>query len=110
MTACTRAETRKSQSIPPEEAERLEREVNLENWDDGGELSHFAFLSIPRIFKTAVIARGDSDVLPLETRLDENVARYEVALDGGGALAFDDYVASGALDGIVILRGGALVY
>lgn len=105
--ACTRTEVRES---PPDESTRLEREVNLENWDDGGEISHFAFLSIPKIFKTAVIARGDSGVLPLKTKLDDAVARYEVALEKGGVIPFDDYVASGALDGIVILRGGEIVY
>jgi CubicO group peptidase (beta-lactamase class C family) len=112
VTACIRTETeiRESQPFSPEEAARLGREVNLENWDDGGELSHFAFLSIPQVFKTAVIARGNSDVLPLKTRLEEKVARYEVALEAGRVIPFDDYVASGSLDGIVILRGGEIVY
>ena len=97
-------------AFPPEDAERLSREVNLENWDDGGEISRFAFLSIPKIFPTAVIRRGDAEVLALETAPQEDIARYQVSLADGGVMAFDDYVASGALDGIAILRGGKLVY
>jgi len=110
MAGCAPSSNPEGSAFRPEEAERLEREVNLENWDDGGELSRFAFLSIPKIFETAVIRRGDGEVLALETALEEDVARYEVALADGGVMAFDDYVASGALDGIVIVRGGKLVY
>ncbi|HJS73793.1 MAG TPA: serine hydrolase domain-containing protein, partial [Vicinamibacteria bacterium] len=93
-----------------EDTERLAREVNLENWDDGGDISHFAFLSIPEIFATAVISKGDGEALSLETALDDEIPRFQVALDGGGDVSFQDYVSSGALDGIVILRGGKIVY
>ena len=110
IAGCAPSSNPEGSAFRPEEAERLEREVNLENWDDGGELSRFAFLSIPKIFETAVIRRGDAEVLALETALGDDVARYEVALADGGVMAFDDYVASGALDGIVIVRGGKLVY
>jgi CubicO group peptidase (beta-lactamase class C family) len=110
IAGCAPSSNPEGPAFRPEEAERLEREVNLENWDDGGELSRFAFLSIPKIFETAVIRRGDAEVLALETALEEDVARYEVALADGGVMVFDDYVASAALDGIVIVRGGKLVY
>jgi len=110
MAGCAPSPKPEGAAFTPQESERLEREVNVENWDDGGEISRFAFLSIPKIFPTAVIPRGDGEVLALETALDENIARYEVALADGGVMTFDDYVASGALDGIVILRGGKVVY
>jgi CubicO group peptidase (beta-lactamase class C family) len=74
-------------------------EVTLENWDDGGEISHYAFLSIPEIFATAVVSRGDSEATPLEAAPDEDIR-----------LALDDYVAAGSVDGIVIVRGGKIVY
>ena len=110
MAGCAPSPSPEGAGFSLEEAERLEHKVNLENWDDGGEISRFAFLSIPKIFPTAVIPRGDGEVLALETALDEDVARYEVALADGGVMKFDDYVASGALDGIVIVRGGKVVY
>jgi CubicO group peptidase (beta-lactamase class C family) len=109
-TSCAQTEVPDREPFSPEEAERLEREVNLENWDGGGELSRFAFLSIPKIFATAVISRGDGEVLAFETALEADIARYQVALADGSVMGFDDYVASGALDGIVIVRGGAVVY
>jgi CubicO group peptidase (beta-lactamase class C family) len=93
-----------------EDKERPALEVNLENWDDGGEISHYAFLSIPDIFATAAISKGDGNVLPLENALEEEIPRLEVALDGGRVVSFQDYVASGSLDGIVILRGGKIAY
>jgi CubicO group peptidase (beta-lactamase class C family) len=84
--------------------------VNLENWDDGGEVSHYAFLSIPEIFETAVVSRGSADTLPLEWARDEAIGGHEVTLENGSRMAFGDYVSAGALDGIVILRGGNIVY
>lgn len=110
MAGCAPSPNPQGAAFSPGEAERLGREVNLENWDDGGEISRYAFLSIPKIFPTAVIGCGDGAVLALETSLEDDVARYEVALADGGVMAFDDYVGSGALDGIVIVRGGKVVY
>jgi CubicO group peptidase (beta-lactamase class C family) len=110
MGGCAPSPKPEEAVFSPEEVERLGRDVNLENWDDGGELSRFAFLSIPKIFPTAVIRRGDGEVLALETAIEKNIARYQVALADGGVMAFDEYVASGALDGIVIVRGGKVVY
>ena len=66
-TGCIPSPNPDESAFSPEEAERLGWEVNLENWDDGGELSRFAFLSIPKIFTTAAIRRGDGEVLALET-------------------------------------------
>jgi CubicO group peptidase (beta-lactamase class C family) len=110
IAGCAPSPSSEEAVFSPEQAERLGREVNVENWDDGGEISRFAFLSIPKIFPTAVIPRGGGEVLALETALEEDIARHEVALADGGVMAFDDYVDSGALDGIVILRGGKVVY
>jgi CubicO group peptidase (beta-lactamase class C family) len=103
------SDSRKSTSST-EDQERLAREVNLDNWDDGGEISHYAFLSIPEIVPTAEISRGHGEVLRLETAIEEEIPRFEVTLDGGGVVAFEDYVSSGRLDGIVILRGGKIAY
>ncbi len=33
----------------PTESERLRRAVNVQNWDDGGELTHFAYLHVSQI-------------------------------------------------------------
>ena len=38
--------------------------VTLENWDDGGELSRFAYLHVSEIFPVAVVRRG-GPVAPL---------------------------------------------
>jgi CubicO group peptidase (beta-lactamase class C family) len=111
LAGCAGPESDSPKPTPSgEDKERLAREVNLENWDDGGELSHFAFLSIPEIFKTAVISKGGEEALPLDTALEEEIPRSKVTLEGGEVVSFEDYVSSGALDGIVMLRGGKIVY
>jgi CubicO group peptidase (beta-lactamase class C family) len=110
LAACAPSSAPEKPAFSPEESERLAREVNLDNWDDGGEISRYAFLSMPKIFKSAVISRGGGEVLPLETALDPAIPRYTVTLEGRGAMALDDYVSSGALDGMVIVRGGKIVY
>jgi len=96
-------------SFSDEEIQQLGQEVNLENWDDGGELSRFAFLSVPQIFETAVIARG-GEVAALDFELEDAIPSYQVALEEGGQSTFDDYVDAGALDGIVIVHEGKIVY
>jgi CubicO group peptidase (beta-lactamase class C family) len=110
LAGCAPSPEAEAPAFSPEEAERLSRAVNLENWDDGGEISRFAFLSMPEIFATAVIPRGAGEALPLPVARDDEISRYQVTLEPGGVVSFDDYVSSGALDGIVIVRKGRIVY
>jgi CubicO group peptidase (beta-lactamase class C family) len=110
LAGCVANPEGEAPAFSPEEAERLARTVNLENWDDGGQISRYAFLSMPKIFATAVIPRGEREVSPLEVAGDDRISQYRVTLETDAVVSFDDYVSSGSLDGIVILHGGKIVY
>ena len=91
-----------------EEIESFSSDLDLVNWDDGGEISRFAFLNTSSFFPTATIDRGDR-VARLDYSLDSELAAYSVTL-GARTLSFDEYVDQTALDGIVILHRGKVAY
>ena len=91
-----------------EEIESFSADLDLINWDDGGEISRFAFLNTSSFFPTATIDRGDR-VTRLDYSLDSDLAAYSVTL-GARTLPFDEYVNQAALDGIVILHRGKVAY
>src|SRR5215467_1151177 len=41
----------------PTESQRIRRAINTQNWDDGGELTHYAYLHMSEVFPTADIHR-----------------------------------------------------
>lgn len=92
-----------------EEAARLRRAVNLENWDDGGELSRFAYLNVSQVFPTTVVRRG-GPIVPLPLALDPAIGRYVVDTQGGRDVILDRFVSSGTLDGFIVLHRGRIAY
>jgi len=90
------------------EIESFASELDLVNWDDGGEISRFVFLNTSSFFPTATIHRGDAVTL-LDYSLESAIAAYPVTLDALN-LSFDEYVDKAALDGIVVLHMGKVVY
>jgi len=47
-----------SRVYTPTESERLRPAINVQNWDDGGELTHFAYLHVSQVFLTEDIHRN----------------------------------------------------
>ena len=100
-----------SRVYSPTEAERLRRAVNIQNWDDGGELTHFAYLHTSEVFLTADIRRKG-----LESRLEEapnpTVGAYVVkADDGRKATTLAEFIAGDpGIDGFIVLHHGRVVY
>lgn len=92
-----------------QEAARLRREVNLENWDDGGERSRFAYLNISQIFPVAVVPRAGPI---LQMPLDPNpaIGRYVVKTDGGRDVTLDQLLSDGPFDGLLVVHRGRIVY
>ena len=91
-----------------EEVETFGSELDLVNWDDGGEISRFAFLNTSSFFPTATIDRAGA-LARLDYSPESAVAGYSVTLDGR-ILGFDEYVDEAALDGIVIVHRGKVAY
>ena len=91
-----------------EEVESFGSELDLVNWDDGGEISRFAFLNTSSFFPTATIDRPGA-LARLDYSPESAVSGYSVTLDGR-ILPFDEYVDEAALDGIVIVHRGKVAY
>jgi CubicO group peptidase (beta-lactamase class C family) len=98
-----------AQTFSAQEASRLRREVTLENWDDGGARSRFAYLNISQVFPVAVVRRGGA-ILPLPVDDNPAIGRYVVKRDGARAITLDELLASGPFDGFLIVHRGRIVY
>jgi CubicO group peptidase (beta-lactamase class C family) len=92
-----------------QEASRLRRETNLENWDDGGERSRFAYLNISQLFPVAVVRRA-GEILPLPLEPNPAIGRYVVERHGDQAVTLDELLSSGPFDGFLVLHRGRIVY
>jgi CubicO group peptidase (beta-lactamase class C family) len=105
------ASTGSAQTTGPSAAEsaRLRRAVTLENWDDGGEISRFAYLNLSQVFPVAVVRRG-GPILPLPVALDPAIGRFVAMRKDGRDVTLDELVAAGSVDGFIIVRGGRVVY
>jgi CubicO group peptidase (beta-lactamase class C family) len=83
-------------------------EFTLENWDEYGEIMRYTFLRMGEFFPSAVISR-DGPVAMLADAPDDRIAGLPVRTPLG-TLAFDDYVQQGPVNGVIVVRGGAVVY
>jgi len=93
-----------------DEAGRLRRSVTLENWDDGGELSHFAYQHISEVFPVAVIGRGSGPVAPFPIEIHPEIGRYVVDSEDGRSVTLDQAMTSRPFDGFVVVHRGRIVY
>ncbi len=94
----------------PTESERLRRAVNVQNWDDGGELTHFAYLHTSEVFLTADIHRKSS-VSTLEEAPNPAVGAYVVKTENGRKVTLAEYIAADSgIDGFIVLHHGRVVY
>jgi len=72
------------------DAERLRRGITLQNWDDGGELSPFAYFRTLEIFTTAVIHRS-GPVSMLEAAPNPAIGAFPVVTDDGRKMSLAEY-------------------
>jgi CubicO group peptidase (beta-lactamase class C family) len=87
----------------------LRAALNLVNWDDGGELSRFAYLHPSTLFPMAPVRRGGS-VAELPEALNPRIGAYVVERKDDQAITLDAYLAQGPLDGLIVLHRGRIVY
>jgi CubicO group peptidase (beta-lactamase class C family) len=92
------------------DAARLRRAITLQNWDDGGERSHFAYLHISEIFPTAVIQRSGM-VSMLDRAPSAAVGAYPIVTDAGRRTTLAEYIAGDPrVDGFILLHHGRIVF
>ena len=82
---------------------------NLDNWDDGGELSRYTFLHMPEFWPHAIIRKaGGHKKLKEDYRKD--IAEFSIKTDLD-EMQLQDYVESSRkVDGMIILQGDRIVY
>lgn len=91
------------------EIQSVLKQWNLDNWDDGGEISRYIFLNMPEFWTHAIINReGNIKSLKEDYRkeIDESIVTSEL-----GQMTLQDYVkTSEKVDGMIILQGDHIVY
>ena len=92
-----------------DEAGRLRRAITLDNWDDGGELSRYAYQHVSEIFPVAVIPRG-GPIAPLPVEPNPAIGRYVVDREGGREVTLDQAMTEGPFDGFIVVHRGRIVY
>jgi CubicO group peptidase (beta-lactamase class C family) len=91
------------------ESYTLRSRVNLESWDDGGAISHFAYLHAPEIFPVAVLKRSGT-VLALPEKLRPEIGDFVVGKAGTADITLRQFIQNSPYDGFIILHGGVIVY
>lgn len=83
-------------------------QVTTANWDKGGALSHWVYTHLSEVFPAAVVHRsGAVRELPLRPRPEIGALVVDHS-DPAGTL--DNFAGNGAVDGVIVLQHGAIVY
>lgn len=92
-----------------ENKREIYRKYTPDNFDDGGEISHYVWKNFPAFFPHAVIARTGPE-RPLTSAPNLDVANFSVTTDGTDT-TLDAYVkANPNIDGMIVMAGGKIVY
>ena len=92
-----------------EDIQSIFKQWNLDNWDDGGEISHYIHLNMPEFWTHAII-RKEGNVKSFKEDYRKEIAEVKVKTDIG-EITLQDYVkTSEKVDGIIILQGDRIVY
>ena len=82
---------------------------NMDNWDDGGEVSRYVYAAMGEYFPQASIHRS-GEIQPLNKQLNPAIAKINIK-SALGQMTLDDYIARDKrIDGLVILHRGKIVY
>jgi len=92
-----------------EERQSIVKQWNLDNWDDGGEISRYIFLNMTEFWTHATVKRA-GNIKSLKEDYRKEIAEIKVnsELD---EMTLQDYVKnSEKVDGMIILKGDRIVY
>lgn len=105
-TPCMHAEEFRGYSL--EEANEFRRQWTIDNWDDGGPLTHYVFLNMAEFWKHSVIDRS-GPTRPLAEVPRSDVAEFITKTDAG-EMTLAEYVTDPRVDGVVVLHKGQIVF
>jgi hypothetical protein len=81
----------------------------LDNWGDGGEISRYIYLNIPKFWTHATI-RKNENVKDLKEDNRKEITEFNIKTDSG-EISLEDYVKTiKKVDGMIILQGYNIVY
>src|ERR1041385_1843284 len=89
--------------------ESTRAQVTIENWDKGGALSHWVYTHVSEVFPAAVVRRGGA-IVDRPAQLRPEIGGLKLNKPGQPEQTLDQFVNNGAVDGVVILHGGNIVY
>ena len=87
----------------------IRKDVTVANWDKGGELSHWVYLHPSEVFPAGVVRR-EGALVDLPEALRPEIAQLELKGDNGSSQRLWQMVNNGAVDGIIVLHQGKVVY
>lgn len=92
-----------------EERQSVIKKWNLDNWDDGGEISRYIFLNMPEFWTHATIRRT-GNIKSLKENYRKEIAELKINSQLG-EMTLQDYVKnSEKVDGMIILQGDGIIY
>ncbi|HSG89460.1 MAG TPA: serine hydrolase domain-containing protein [Pseudomonadales bacterium] len=87
----------------------MSERITLDNWDDGGALSRYAYQHTAEIFPAAVISSGTATA-PLQLVPDPRIGNWILGEDDRGAVTLDRHVARSLADGLIVVHRGRIVH
>ncbi|MBU2906396.1 beta-lactamase family protein [Arenibacter algicola] len=91
------------------EIQSVFKQWNLDNWDDGGEISRYIFLNMPEFWTHAIINR-EGNIKSLKEDYRKEIEEFVVTSELG-QMTLQNYVkTSEKVDGMIILQGDRIVY
>lgn len=91
-----------------EEANEFRQQWTIDNWDDGGPLTHYVFLNMAEFWKHSVIDRG-GPIRELPEAIRPEIAAFVTKTDAG-EMPLKDYVGDPRVDGVIVLHEGRVVF
>jgi len=85
------------------------KQVTIANWDKGGSISRWVYTHVSEVFPSAIVRCGGA-IVDLPLRLRPEIGRLVVSNPEQATQTLDQFVANGAVDGCIVLHGGAIVY
>lgn len=106
LVNCTHSQT--YTDFSKQDIELIHRQWNLDNWDDGGELSRYTFLNMTEFWTHAVIHKKGT-ISNLKEELKEEVSNFMTS-SKKGVLTLNDYVVNNQVDAMIVIHNNAIVY
>lgn len=87
----------------------MRNEVRVENWDKGGELTHWVYLHPSEVFPAGVVRRGGA-VLDLPDAMRPEIGQLVLKEEDGSSRTLQQFLNNGAVDGCIVLHQGKVVF